>query len=192
MTQDSSFTSRSPNNQGYTGTNTNGAWSSFMNGYNIGGVDPGGSGNGSNRTFSWTITFADYGRQIFYANVDDSGAIYINGNYEMGMGGFNALRALSTRNETPKTASRPFDAERDGFVLGEGSGALILEEYEHAVKRGAKIYAEVVGGGLTADAYHMTAPHPEGLGAKNVMITALEDANLTINDIDYINVTRKT
>jgi 3-oxoacyl-[acyl-carrier-protein] synthase II len=98
---------------------------------------------------------------------------------EMGMGGFNALRALSTRNETPKTASRPFDAERDGFVLGEGSGALILEEYEHAVKR---------GGGMSGDAYHMTAPHPEGLGAKNTMIAALEDAEINPKDIDYVNV----
>ena len=107
---------------------------------------------------------------------------------EMGMGGFNALRALSTRNETPQTASRPFDAERDGFVLGEGSGALILEEYEHAVKRGAKIYAEVIGGGMSGDAYHMTAPHPEGLGAKNTMIAALEDAEINPEDIDYVNV----
>jgi 3-oxoacyl-[acyl-carrier-protein] synthase II len=104
------------------------------------------------------------------------------------MGGFNALRALSTRNETPQTASRPFDAERDGFVLGEGSGALILEEYEHAVKRGAKIYAEVIGGGMSGDAYHMTAPHPEGLGAKNTMIAALEDAEINPKDIDYVNV----
>ena len=107
---------------------------------------------------------------------------------ETGIGGFNACQALSKRNDSPETASRPFDKERDGFVLGEGAGALILEEYEHAIKRGAKIYAEVVGGGLTADAYHMTAPHPEGLGAKNVMITALEDAGLSITDIDYINV----
>ena len=98
MTQDSSFTSRSPNNQGYTGTNTNGAWSSFMNSTNIGGVDAGGSGNGTNRTFSWTITFSNYGRQRFYANVDDSGAIYINGNYEMGMGGFGAQSLVTTNN----------------------------------------------------------------------------------------------
>ena len=106
----------------------------------------------------------------------------------MGMGGFNALRALSTRNETPETASRPFDAERDGFVLGEGSGALILEEYEHAIKRGAKIYAEVIGGGMSGDAYHMTAPHPDGLGAKNTMLAAIEDAEIHPENIDYVNV----
>ena len=97
---------------------------------------------------------------------------------EMGMGGFNALRALSTRNESPETASRPFDLDRDGFVLGEGSGALILEEYEHAIRRGAKIYAEVIGGGMSGDAYHITAPHPEGIGARNTMIAALEDAEI--------------
>ena len=107
---------------------------------------------------------------------------------EMGMGGFNALRALSTRNETPETASRPFDVERDGFVLGEGSGALILEEYNHAIKRGAKIYAEVIGGGMSGDAYHMTAPHPDGLGAKNTMIAAIEDAQINPEQIDYVNV----
>lgn len=107
---------------------------------------------------------------------------------EMGMGGFNALKALSTRNESPETASRPFDLDRDGFVLGEGSGALILEEYEHAKKRGATIYAEVIGGGMSGDAYHMTAPHPEGIGAKNTMIVALEDAEISADKIDYINV----
>ena len=107
---------------------------------------------------------------------------------EMGMGGFNALRALSTRNDSPETASRPFDIDRDGFVLGEGSGALILEEYEHAMKRGAKIYAEMIGGGMSGDAYHMTAPHPEGLGAKNTMLAALEDANIDPSVIDYVNV----
>jgi len=107
---------------------------------------------------------------------------------EMGMGGFNALRALSTRNESPQTASRPFDAERDGFVLGEGAGALILEEYNHAIKRGAKIYAEVCGGGMSGDAYHMTAPHPEGIGARNVMISALEDAEMNATEVDYVNV----
>ena len=107
---------------------------------------------------------------------------------EMGMGGFNALRALSMRNDSPETASRPFDADRDGFVLGEGAGALILEEYEHAVKRGAKIYAEVAGGGMSGDAYHMTAPHPDGIGARNVMIEALSDAELLPTDVDYVNV----
>ena len=107
---------------------------------------------------------------------------------EMGMGGFNALRALSTRNDSPETASRPFDVDRDGFVLGEGAGALILEEYEHAIKRGAKIYAEVAGGGMSGDAYHMTAPHPDGIGAKNVMIAALDDAQMKPEEIDYVNV----
>lgn len=107
---------------------------------------------------------------------------------EMGMGGFNALKALSTRNDSPETASRPFDLDRDGFVLGEGSGALILEEYDHAVKRGAKIYAEVIGGGMSGDAYHMTAPHPDGTGAKNSMIAALDDANIDGTALDYINV----
>ncbi|GHE60543.1 MULTISPECIES: beta-ketoacyl-ACP synthase II [Roseivirga] len=107
---------------------------------------------------------------------------------EAGMGGFNAMKALSERNDSPETASRPFDKDRDGFVLGEGAGALILEEYEHAKARGAKIYAEVVGGGMSADAYHITAPHPEGLGAYNVMINALEDAHMKPEEIDYINV----
>jgi 3-oxoacyl-[acyl-carrier-protein] synthase II len=107
---------------------------------------------------------------------------------ETGIGGFNACMALSTNNENAAKASRPFDATRDGFVLGEGAGALILEEYEHAVARGAKIYAEIVGGGMSADAHHMTAPHPEGLGAINVMNAALEDAGLSIDDIDYVNV----
>ena len=108
--------------------------------------------------------------------------------FEPGIGGFNAMMALSTRNEDPKTASRPFDKERDGFVMGEGSGALFLEEYEHAKKRGATIYAEVVGGGLTADAHHITAPHPDGLGACNVMRLAIEDADVKVSNIDYINV----
>jgi len=104
-----------------------------------------------------------------------------------GMGGFNAMHALSTRNESPETASRPFDATRDGFVLGEGAGALILEEYEHAKKRGAKIYAEVVGGGMSSDAYHMTAPHPEGRGVERVMLNCLRDANMSPDEVDAIN-----
>lgn len=105
-----------------------------------------------------------------------------------GLGGFNAMQALSTNNEEYKTASRPFDVTRDGFVMGEGAGTLILEEMEHAKKRGARIYCELVGGGLTADAYHLTAPHPDGLGAANVMKFALEDAKLNTTDLDYINV----
>ena len=105
-----------------------------------------------------------------------------------GIGGFNAMHALSTRNDDPKTASRPFDRDRDGFVLGEGAGALILEEYEHAKARGAKIYAELAGGGLSADAHHMTAPHPEGIGAKKVMINCLHDAGLNPEDVDTINM----
>ncbi len=104
-----------------------------------------------------------------------------------GMGGFGAMHALSTRNESPATASRPFDATRDGFVLGEGAGALILEEYEHAKARGAKIYAELAGGGLSSDAYHMTAPHPEGIGVIRVMQNCLNDAGLTPQDVDTIN-----
>jgi 3-oxoacyl-[acyl-carrier-protein] synthase II len=107
---------------------------------------------------------------------------------EAGVGGFNAMHALSTRNDSPETASRPFDKERDGFVLGEGAGAIILEEYEHAKARGAKIYAEVVGGAMTADAHHITAPHPEGIGAMNVMRLAIEDAGMQPQDVDYINV----
>ncbi|WP_276498143.1 beta-ketoacyl-ACP synthase II [Pontibacter litorisediminis] len=107
---------------------------------------------------------------------------------EAGIGGFNALKALSERNDSPETASRPFDADRDGFVLGEGAGALILEEYEHAKARGAKIYAEIIGGGMSADAYHITAPHPEGLGALNVMKNVLRDANIKPEEVDYINV----
>ena len=105
-----------------------------------------------------------------------------------GIGGFNAMHALSTRNENPESASRPFDSTRDGFVLGEGAGALVLEEYEHAKARGAKIYAEISGGGLSADAHHITAPHPEGLGAKNVMLNCLHDAGLKPTDVDAVNV----
>lgn len=107
---------------------------------------------------------------------------------EAGMGGFNALKALSERNDSPETASRPFDRDRDGFVLGEGAASLILEEYEHAKARGAKIYAEVIGGGMSADAYHITAPHPEGLGALKVMQNVLKDADISPEEVDYINV----
>ena len=105
-----------------------------------------------------------------------------------GMGGFNAMHALSTRNDDPKTASRPMDKDRDGFILGEGAGALILEEYEHAIARGAKIYCEIGGGGMSADAHHITAPHPEGLGAKNVMLNCLRDAGLQASDVDGVNM----
>ena len=108
--------------------------------------------------------------------------------YEPGIGGFNSMMALSTRNDDPKTASRPFDRDRDGFVMGEGAGALVLEEYEHARNRGAKIYAEIVGSGLTADAHHITAPHPEGLGALNVMKFAIDEGCVDLTKVDYINV----
>ncbi len=106
---------------------------------------------------------------------------------EAGVGGFNAMKALSERNDDPKSASRPYDKDRDGFVMGEAAGVLIFEEYEHAIRRGAKIYCEIAGAGATADAHHMTAPHPEGLGAKNVMLEALRDANMEATDLDYIN-----
>jgi 3-oxoacyl-[acyl-carrier-protein] synthase II len=106
---------------------------------------------------------------------------------EAGIGGFNAMKALSERNDDPKTASRPYDKDRDGFIMGEGAGMVVLEELEHAIKRGAKIYCELAGAGATADAHHITAPHPEGLGAKNVMNAALEDAGMQATDIDYIN-----
>ena len=119
--------------------------------------------------------------------------IFVSGGSEAavtiaGIGGFNGMHALSTRNDDPKTASRPFDKDRDGFVLGEGAGALILEEYEHAKARGAKIYAELAGGGLSADAHHMTAPHPEGIGAKKVMMNCLRDADLNPESVDAINM----
>jgi 3-oxoacyl-[acyl-carrier-protein] synthase II len=106
---------------------------------------------------------------------------------EAGVGGFNALRALSERNDSPETASRPYDKDRDGFVLGEGAGALILEEYEHAKKRGAKIYGEIIGGGMSSDAYHITAPHPDGSGIIQVMHNALEEAGIKPEEVDYIN-----
>ena len=107
---------------------------------------------------------------------------------EAGIGGFNALQALSTRNDDPQTASRPFDKDRDGFVSGEGAGALVLEEYEHAKARGAHMYAELIGGGLSADAYHITAPHPDGLGAKLVMENCIKDAGIALQEVDVINV----
>ncbi len=107
---------------------------------------------------------------------------------EAGVGGFNSMQALSTRNDDPLTASRPFDNNRDGFVMGEGGASLILEEYEHAIKRGAKIYCEVIGSGMTADAYHISAPHPEGLGAIKVMQNALKDNNTPLEAVDYVNV----
>jgi 3-oxoacyl-[acyl-carrier-protein] synthase II len=107
---------------------------------------------------------------------------------DAGVAGFNAMKALSERNDDPKTASRPFDKHRDGFVMGEGSGALIVEELEHAIRRGAKIYCEIAGSGATADAYHITAPHPDGLGALSVMRASLEDGDMVPEDIDYINV----
>ncbi|GAB1445430.1 MAG: beta-ketoacyl-ACP synthase II [Cyclobacteriaceae bacterium] len=106
---------------------------------------------------------------------------------EAGVGGFNAMKALSERNDSPETASRPYDKDRDGFVLGEGAGCLILEEYEHAKKRGAKIYAEILGGGMSADAYHITAPHPEGAGIVKVMEHAMEEAGIKAAEVDYIN-----
>jgi 3-oxoacyl-[acyl-carrier-protein] synthase II len=107
---------------------------------------------------------------------------------EAGVGGFNAMKALSERNDDPKTASRPFDKDRDGFVIGEGAGMLVLENLEHAVARGANIICEIAGAGASADAYHITAPHPEGLGARNVMLATLNDAGMKPEDIDYINV----
>jgi len=119
--------------------------------------------------------------------------VFVTGGSEAGLtpasfGGFSAMKAMSTRNEDPQTASRPFDKNRDGFVMGEGAGALILEEYEHAKARGAKIYAEVVGASMTADAYHMTSPHPEGVGAAKAMQLAIEEAGLSPHDIDYLNL----
>jgi len=107
---------------------------------------------------------------------------------ESGIGGFNSMQALSKRNDDPLTASRPFDRDRDGFVMGEGAGTLVLEEYEHAVKRGAKIYGELIGGGLSADAYHISATHPDGLGAKLAMRNALDDAGITPEQVDYVNL----
>lgn len=129
---------------------------------------------------------------MFYIRMDKADVMITGGSEaavnEPAMGGFNAMHALSERNDSPKTASRPFDVSRDGFVMGEGGGCLILEELEHAKARGAKIYAEIVGGGASADAHHITAPHPEGLGALNVMKSALRDAGMAADEIDYINV----
>lgn len=138
---------------------------------------------------SSTIALADAFIYIKYGRIDAC----VAGGSEMaitegGIGGFNAMKALSERNDDFSTASRPFDATRDGFVMGEGGCGLVLEEYEHAMKRGAKIYAEVMGCGLTADAYHLTAPHPEGLGAYNVMKNTIEEAGLGTNEVDYVNV----
>jgi len=129
------------------------------------------------------LNYIRLGKADFFITGGSEGSVE-----EASLAGFNALKALSTRNDDPKTASRPFDKDRDGFVMGEGAGALVLEEYEHAVKRGARIYCELTGGGLTADAYHLTAPHPEGRGAMKVMQFALEDSNMQPNEIDYINV----
>jgi len=129
------------------------------------------------------VTYITLGKASVFISGGSEAAIN-----EPGIGGFNSMQALSTNNEEYKTASRPFDKTRDGFVMGEGAGALILEEYEHAKARGAKIYAEIIGIGMSSDAYHITAPHPEGLGAINVMKFALEDAGLKPEDIDYINV----
>ena len=125
--------------------------------------------------------------QLGYANLFISGGSEAAIN-EAGVGGFNALKALSERNESPKTASRPFDKDRDGFVLGEGAGALIIEELEHALNRNAKIYAEIIGVGMSSDAYHITAPHPEGIGAELVMKNVINNSKIELNDIDYINV----
>jgi 3-oxoacyl-[acyl-carrier-protein] synthase II len=129
------------------------------------------------------LTYIRLGKAIMFVAGGSEAAIN-----EAGLGGFSALQALSQNNDNFKSASRPFDKDRDGFVMGEGSGALVIEEYEHAIARGATIYAEIVGGGMSADAYHLTAPHPEGDGAARVMESALEDASLKITDIDYINV----
>jgi 3-oxoacyl-[acyl-carrier-protein] synthase II len=137
----------------------------------------------SNNALIDSLNLIRLGKAIFIVSGGSEAAIN-----EAGMGGFNSMQAISANNENYKTASRPFDVSRDGFVMGEGAGALILEEYEHARARGAKIYAELVGGGLSADAYHLTAPHPEGLGARLVMQRALDDANIKPEDIDYINV----
>lgn len=137
----------------------------------------------SNNALIDALNYIRLGKAIIFVAGGSEAAIN-----EAGMGGFNSMQAISANNENYKAASRPFDVNRDGFVMGEGAGALILEEYEHAKARGAKIYAELVGGGLSADAYHLTAPHPEGLGARLVMERAISDAGIKPEDIDYINV----
>jgi len=137
----------------------------------------------SNNSIIDAFTYIRTGRMSVCVTGGSEAAVTI-----AGVGGFNALKAMSERNDDPEKASRPYDRDRDGFVLGEGSAALILEEYEHAIKRGATIYAEIAGGGATADAHHITAPHPEGLGALNVMRASLRDAKMLPEDIDYINV----
>jgi len=137
----------------------------------------------SNNAIIDALNYIRLGKAIIFVAGGSEAAIN-----EAGMGGFNSMQAISVNNENYKSASRPFDVNRDGFVMGEGAGALILEEYEHAKARGAKIYAELVGGGLSADAYHLTAPHPEGLGARLVMERAISDAGINPEDIDYINV----
>ena len=129
------------------------------------------------------VTYIRLGKADIFVSGGSEAAIN-----ESGVGGFSVMQALSTNNDNFKTASRPFDKDRDGFVMGEGGGALIIEEYEHAIARGAKIYAEIVGIGMSADAYHLTAPHPEGDGAFRVMNNALDDASLKVTDIDYVNV----
>jgi 3-oxoacyl-[acyl-carrier-protein] synthase II len=129
------------------------------------------------------VTYIRLGKADIFVSGGSEAAIN-----ESGVGGFSVMQALSSNNDNYKTASRPFDKDRDGFVMGEGGGALIIEEYEHAIARGAKIYAEIIGIGMSADAYHLTAPHPEGDGAFRVMKNALEDASLELTEVDYINV----
>lgn len=136
----------------------------------------------SNHAIQDALTYIRLGKAVAILTGGSEAAVC-----EAGVGGFNAMKALSERNDSPETASRPYDKDRDGFVLGEGGGALMLEELEHAKARGAKIYAEVLGAGMSADAYHMTAPHPEGVGIELVLRNALEDARLKVTDVDYVN-----
>ena len=139
----------------------------------------------SNHALQDALTYIRLGKAVAILTGGSEAAIC-----EAGVGGFNAMKALSERNDSPETASRPYDATRDGFVLGEGGGGLMLEELEHAKARGAKIYAEVLGAGMSADAHHMTAPHPEGLGIELVLRNALEDAKIATTDVDYVNTPR--